>query len=314
MNNEEVAGCRHGFQSGKRGCKPTMSIKTYAQALGNKKYSVELKFNMKKEDMVRFEKAFVGVVEKLGSTYNMQDALYAEGYFWIKATPLGTNLCLLEENDDIDNEKLMCISCYGLPCHVWCHKFFKFISVTVGEFICCDEETEKHKNLDVARFLIKTKYSLNLNETFNVDVNNRIYRVKLVEDMHGPKRILVPNIDSRMSESEDVDRRRTTTRGVKLKRKKMVDGGVAHVLKEKFKLLRERLRWWNKNVFGWVDLKIEERVNTLNDTEVGMERDSGKVLVTDLLKRNVVQEDIWNNLHLKESMLKKVKIKMGEGW
>lgn len=84
-----------------------------------------------------------------------------------------------------------------------------------------------------------------------------------------------------------------------------VDGGVSHVLKEKFKLLRERLRWWNKNVFGWVDLKIEERVNTLNDTEVGMERDPGKILVSNLLKRNVVQEDIWNNLHLKESMLKK---------
>lgn len=44
---------------------------------------------------------------------------------------------------------------------------------------------------------------MNLNETFNVDVNNKIYRVKLVEDMHGPKMIFIPNVDSMVSEIED---------------------------------------------------------------------------------------------------------------
>lgn len=29
------------------------------------------------------------------------------------------------------------------------------------------------------------------------------------------------------------------------------------MLKEKFKFLKERLKWWNKSVFGWLDLKIE---------------------------------------------------------
>lgn len=37
-----------------------------------------------------------------------------------------------------------------------------------------------------------------------------------------------------------------------------VKGRVARVLKEKLKLLRDNLRWWNKNVFGWIDLKIKE--------------------------------------------------------
>lgn len=49
--------------------------------------------------MVRFEKAFVGVVETGGMTYNVQESLNIEGYFTIKATPLGANLSLLEEQE-----------------------------------------------------------------------------------------------------------------------------------------------------------------------------------------------------------------------
>lgn len=69
--------------------------------------------------------------------------------------------------------------------------------------MCYDEETDNHMKSDIAIFFIKTRYSMNLNETFNVDVNNKIYRVKLVEDMHGPKRIFIPNVDSMVSETED---------------------------------------------------------------------------------------------------------------
>ncbi|XP_058783963.1 uncharacterized protein LOC131658712 [Vicia villosa] len=106
-----------------------------------------LQFNMKEDEMKRFEKAFVGVVEKAGMTYNIQKALHTEGYFNIKATPLGANLCLLEEQEegeiktmieedrvwieqwfsdihpwspqDVDNERVTWMRCYGLPCHAW---------------------------------------------------------------------------------------------------------------------------------------------------------------------------------------------------
>lgn len=50
----------------------------------------------------------------------------------------------------------------------------------VGEFVRSDEETEKHLKMDMARFLIKTKYMMNINKTFKVGVNNKIYRIKLV--------------------------------------------------------------------------------------------------------------------------------------
>ncbi|XP_058777029.1 uncharacterized protein LOC131651377 [Vicia villosa] len=43
-----------------------------------------------------------------------------------------------------------------------------------------------------------------------------------------------------------------------------VSGSCAFVIKEKLKVLRERLRWWNKTVFGWVDLSIDKAVTEIN--------------------------------------------------
>lgn len=44
-----------------------------------------------------------------------------------------------------------------------------------------------------------------------------------------------------------------------------VSGNCAYVLKEKFKLLNQRLKWWNKEVFGWIDVKINNIVKELNE-------------------------------------------------
>jgi exonuclease III len=46
-----------------------------------------------------------------------------------------------------------------------------------------------------------------------------------------------------------------------------VHGKKAFVLKEKFRLLKECLRKWNKEVFGYMDLNIEKTVKDLNDIE-----------------------------------------------
>lgn len=58
---------------------------------------------MEEGDHKRFDVAFVGVVEKPGMTYNVQEVLHVEGFFRIKATPLGANMCLLEE---LENGKI----------------------------------------------------------------------------------------------------------------------------------------------------------------------------------------------------------------
>lgn len=93
--------------------------------------------------------------------------------------------------EEVDNERLTWLQCYGVPCHAWSFKFFGFISCFIGKIICLDEETHKRTRMDVARILVRTKYSLVLNQTFNVEINDKVYSIKMVEDMHGPKRLVV---------------------------------------------------------------------------------------------------------------------------
>lgn len=58
-----------------------------------------LQFNCEDKKLQRFEKSFIGVVENVGMTYNIQEAFHFEGYFRVKITPLGANLCLMEESE-----------------------------------------------------------------------------------------------------------------------------------------------------------------------------------------------------------------------
>lgn len=53
-------------------------------------------------------------------------------------------------------------------------------------YVCSDDETREQVKMDVARILVRTKYSMVLNETFNMEINDNIYRIKMVEDMHEP--------------------------------------------------------------------------------------------------------------------------------
>lgn len=57
-----------------------------------------LEFNIEdKEEWCKFKKAYVGVMENLCMTYNIQDIFNIGGYFEIKVTLLGEILCLLEK-------------------------------------------------------------------------------------------------------------------------------------------------------------------------------------------------------------------------
>ncbi|XP_058754723.1 uncharacterized protein LOC131627880 [Vicia villosa] len=83
-----------------------------------------------------------------------------------------------------------------------------------------------------------------------------------------------------------------------------ITGTRAFVLKENIKHLRERLRWWNQRVFGWLDLRIEEDVEKLNELEE--EHVSNTIQGNDeaYSRRKDIQHNIWKNLHYKESVLK----------
>lgn len=121
------------------------------------------------EVYIRFNKAFVGKVEKVGLTYNIQDVFDMEGYFGVKVTPLGAKLCLLEDHGDgdlddliasgaswldkwfvevkrwepgvVDNERVIHARLFGLSCHVWSDEILQFITILFGAFICGDDVT-----------------------------------------------------------------------------------------------------------------------------------------------------------------------------
>ncbi|XP_058754420.1 uncharacterized protein LOC131627572 [Vicia villosa] len=77
-----------------------------------------------------------------------------------------------------------------------------------------------------------------------------------------------------------------------------VHGRGDYVLKEKFRFLKERLKWWEKNVFGRIDLEIEENVKVLNDWD---DRDMWEEELH--LNKVKASKNIWFNLKLKENML-----------
>lgn len=80
-----------------------------------------------------------------------------------------------------------------------------------------------------------------------------------------------------------------------------VEGKKAYVLKEKLKLLKERLKRGNKEVFGTLDLKTENLVNDLNEFDkLAAEGNS----LLDVTKRKEISSLFWKNLHFKERLLK----------
>lgn len=56
-------------------------------------------------------KAYVGVVENPGMTYNMQETFNMEDSFKVKVTPLGENLCFLEKHEVGVLEELLVPGC-----------------------------------------------------------------------------------------------------------------------------------------------------------------------------------------------------------
>ncbi|XP_058741814.1 uncharacterized protein LOC131614210 [Vicia villosa] len=77
-----------------------------------------------------------------------------------------------------------------------------------------------------------------------------------------------------------------------------VSGRGDFVLKEKFRLIKDKLNWWNREVFGKFNLEMEEGVrdlNNLDDMEATDEESLG-------LKREA-NNRFWLNLKIKENML-----------
>ncbi|XP_058767553.1 uncharacterized protein LOC131641267 [Vicia villosa] len=75
------------------------------------------------------------------------------------------------------------------------------------------------------------------------------------------------------------------------------------VLKEKLRLLKDRLRWWNKEVFGRMDLDVEEGVRDINIGDDRLELEAEDLNIDILKERKEATSRFWTNLRIKENML-----------
>lgn len=140
-------------------------------------------FVSKEEDRKRLVKTFVGTMHSPGATYNVQTNFEVEEVFSIKVTPLGENICLLEEVEegfiselvgggfmwwkqwfkviepwrfkDVDSDKVTWIRVYREPCHAWCYEFFVSLTNSMGTFICIDENTTNKTCMDIAMIMVR---------------------------------------------------------------------------------------------------------------------------------------------------------------
>jgi hypothetical protein len=126
--------------------------KVNCEKQGNENHRISMSYEAEKEDLERYQKAFVGKVAQSGMSYNIQESFHREGYFGVKVTPLGSNLTLLEGQEegevealledakewldqwfttirpwsptDIDTERTIWLRIYGVPIHTWNLNFF----------------------------------------------------------------------------------------------------------------------------------------------------------------------------------------------
>ncbi|MCI34513.1 hypothetical protein A2U01_0055733, partial [Trifolium medium] len=108
---------------------------------------VAFSYDAEEKDLERLKKAFVGVASHPGMTYNIQNAFHSQGYFGVKVTPLGSNLTLLEGQEDgevealqedaqewlnqwfketrpwnpkdVDLDRIVWLRVFGIPAHAW---------------------------------------------------------------------------------------------------------------------------------------------------------------------------------------------------
>ena len=89
-----------------------------------------------------------------------------------------------------------------------------------------------------------------------------------------------------------------------------MEGRGDFILKEKLRLLKERLRWWNKTVFSKLDLEVEEKVRAINFGDDCLEEEVVENHYDIMKNRKEASSIFWLNLRIKENMLvQKSKVK-----
>ncbi|XP_058784431.1 uncharacterized protein LOC131659235 [Vicia villosa] len=82
-----------------------------------------------------------------------------------------------------------------------------------------------------------------------------------------------------------------------------IEGRGDFVLKEKLRLLKEKHKWWNKEVFGRIELEMGDGVREMNLADENLMEDDYANFDENMCLRREPCGRFWKNLRLKENML-----------
>ncbi|XP_058742075.1 uncharacterized protein LOC131614520 [Vicia villosa] len=84
-----------------------------------------------------------------------------------------------------------------------------------------------------------------------------------------------------------------------------IRGKYGFILKEKLYILKAKLKSWNREVFGVLDLNVDKAVSTLNDLDLFVDNAGRGDFWSDILSSNRVKasKDVWEAMLRRESML-----------
>lgn len=169
-----------------------------------------LSFHPEEEIIRKYERAATGIVKVTGTSYGLKKIFHDEGVFTIRVTPLGANMCLLEDfmegdlnsfiekrrewwsqwfasirpwkHTDADPVRTIWLKVYGVPIQAWSDNFFNLISNCWGYFAHCDEKSKANMSLDMAKICIRTSHKNFITESFPVLIDEISFEISLLED------------------------------------------------------------------------------------------------------------------------------------
>ncbi|XP_058760697.1 uncharacterized protein LOC131634030 [Vicia villosa] len=84
-----------------------------------------------------------------------------------------------------------------------------------------------------------------------------------------------------------------------------------YCLVEKLKILKNQISWWNKTVYGWIDLKIDKDGKEMHSLDNVFAHFASNIPEEVVLERIKVVEDFWDNINKREGLLR---LKSGQLW
>ncbi|XP_058775836.1 uncharacterized protein LOC131650123 [Vicia villosa] len=179
------------------------------------------------EEQNKYRKAMVGIARSPGMAFGVSKSLLAEGIFTVVATPLGPNLCLLEETVDGDLDRLLSeawvwkdrwfkevrkwqkkdvecfrsvwVSIFGIPCFVRNRRFCELLLSDIGVVANGEILEEQQLRMDVTNLMIFTDKLDTINLKIAVFIDGETFHCLVKEDAT----VRVGDMDGSTVASED---------------------------------------------------------------------------------------------------------------